>query len=84
MLIHNSLEKAAGLGWDRVMLVGDAPYYKRFGFSKLDGVTMPPPTNPERVLAFDQGNDAWSGVAGSVQRFETDGPTPITPTGSTR
>lgn len=84
MLIHNSLDKAASLGWDRVMLVGDAPYYKRFGFSKLDGVTMPPPTNPERVLAFDQENDAWSGVIGSVQRFETDGPTPITPNGSKR
>lgn len=81
LLIHNSIDRAAGLGWDRVMLVGDAPYYKRFGFSKLEGVTMPPPTNPERVLAFDQESGAWSGVAGSVRRFESAGQRVITPKG---
>ena len=32
------------------MLVGDRPYYARFGFDVLRGVEMPPPTNPERVL----------------------------------
>ena len=48
MLIENSLARAEG--WDRVMLVGDAPYYGRFGFAKLGNVAMPPPTNPDRVL----------------------------------
>ena len=42
---------------NRVMLVGDAPYYGRFGFRRLDGVVMPPPTNPDRVLGRDLG--AW-------------------------
>ncbi len=32
--------------------MGDAPYYRRFGFRKLDGVEMPPPTNPDRVLGL--------------------------------
>ena len=48
-LIEEALEPAAK-SWDRVLLVGDAPYYRRFGFERLEGVTMPPPTNQERVL----------------------------------
>lgn len=70
LLIRQSLGQAALLGWERVMLVGDAPYYQRFGFTRLDGVVMPPPTNPDRVLAFDQGKGAWRGVAGKVQPYK--------------
>lgn len=62
-LIRESLARAAALGWRRVLLVGDAPYYARFGFRRLDGVEMPPPTNPERVLGLTLGpGDAWAGV----------------------
>lgn len=67
-LIHESLAVARRLGWQRVMLVGDAPYYARFGFARLDGVEMPPPTNPERVLGLDLVPGAWAGVAGPVTR----------------
>jgi predicted N-acetyltransferase YhbS len=69
LLIRDSLERAERLGWHRVMLVGDAPYYGRFGFTRLDAVEMPPPTNPERVLGLTLGaGDAWAGVAGRVER----------------
>ncbi|WP_299655067.1 GNAT family N-acetyltransferase [uncultured Tateyamaria sp.] len=68
-LIETSLEQAVGSGWDRVMLVGDAPYYSRFGFAKLTGVIMPPPTNPDRVLGRDLTAGAWDGVRGDVTRF---------------
>ena len=34
-LMHASLEIAQSDGWARVMLVGDAPYYNRFGFTLL-------------------------------------------------
>ena len=51
-LMLESLERARDLGWSRVLLVGDAPYYSRFGFARLPDVTMPPPTNPDRVLGF--------------------------------
>ena len=54
----------SGIGWDRLMLVGDAPYYSRFGFSQLRDVVMPPPTNPERVL----GIGPWTGIVGDVSR----------------
>jgi len=68
-LIEESLRFAEPLGWDRVMLVGDAPYYRRFGFERLQGVVMPPPTNPERVLGRSLKPQAWNGIAGQVSRW---------------
>ena len=68
-LIEESLRLAQPSGWDRVMLVGDAPYYQRFGFSRLEGVEMPPPTNPDRVLGRDLSPGAWDGVRGPVRRW---------------
>ncbi|TNF23286.1 MAG: N-acetyltransferase [Rhodobacteraceae bacterium] len=68
-LIRDSLARAGDLGWSRVMLVGDAPYYVRFGFHRLDGVEMPPPTNPLRVLGHDLTPGAWQGVTGEVTRW---------------
>lgn len=69
-LIYEVMEKARALGWSRVMLVGDAPYYGRFGFEKLEGVVMPPPTNPDRVLGVELEPGAWEGVVGEVTRAE--------------
>jgi predicted N-acetyltransferase YhbS len=68
LLILESLAEAARLGWERVLLVGDAPYYKRFGFRTIAGVVMPPPTNPDRVLALSLRPGAWEGVAGPVEK----------------
>lgn len=68
LLIHESLGEARRLGWERVMLVGDAPYYRRFGFRKLERVEMPPPTNPDRVLGMELQPGAWGGVEGPVVR----------------
>lgn len=67
-LIRDSLARAGGLGWTRVMLVGDAPYYGRFGFRRAEGITMPPPTNPDRLLILDLVPGAWDGVRGAVTR----------------
>lgn len=67
-LIRESLARARALGWTRVLLVGDAPYYGRFGFARRHGVAMPPPTNPERVLGFALVEGAWDGVGGPVTR----------------
>lgn len=68
LLINESLAEARRLGWERVMLVGDAPYYSRFGFRKLEGVEMPPPTNPDRVLGLALRAGAWEGVRGPVTK----------------
>ncbi|MEL6959750.1 MAG: N-acetyltransferase [Pseudomonadota bacterium] len=63
-MIRDVLDRAPDAGWDRVLLVGDAPYYERFGFKKVNGVVMPPPTNPDRVLGFG----AWAGIRGRVRK----------------
>ncbi|QXT40890.1 GNAT family N-acetyltransferase [Gymnodinialimonas ceratoperidinii] len=65
LLMNASLDAAKGSGWQRILLVGDAPYYQRFGFRLLTDVTMPPPTNPARVLGLGD----WSGVRGDVTRW---------------
>ncbi len=65
-LMQHSLQRARELGWARVLLVGDAPYYARFGFERLENVHMPPPTNPERVLGNALQTGAWDDVFGPV------------------
>lgn len=69
ILMNESLGEARRLGWERVLLVGDEPYYRRFGFTKLNAVLMPPPTNPERVLGRELVPGAWKGVTGEVTKF---------------
>lgn len=66
-LIRQSLGMTEACGWQRVLLVGDEPYYGRFGFSRLDNVQMPPPTNPDRVLGWGD----WSGITGMVSKART-------------
>ena len=72
LLMFESLTEAARFGWTRVLLVGDEPYYARFGFSKIEGVQMPPPTNPDRILALSLLDGAWDGVRGDVTRAASD------------
>ncbi|RYH10682.1 GNAT family N-acetyltransferase [Tropicimonas sp. IMCC6043] len=66
VLIREVISRAEAIGWTRMMLVGDAPYYGRFGFTRLDGVEMPPPTNPDRVLGIGD----WAGITGKVERAD--------------
>lgn len=68
LLIRDSLALAGERGWTRAMLVGDRPYYARFGFEQLPDVVMPPPTNPARVLGIALEPGAWHGVTGHVGR----------------
>ncbi len=70
LLIRESLEMAKVLGWSRVILVGDAPYYGRFGFQKAAALGYPPPTNPERLLVLELNRGSLSGVSGLIRRWE--------------
>lgn len=60
LLIGETLTRARDLGWPAVLLVGDEPYYSRFGFRRAPDVRFPPPTNPARVLgrALTEGGEA--------------------------
>lgn len=71
ILIDDALERARDLGWTRVVLVGDEPYYRRFGFTRATAANLafPPPTNPDRLLARALAPGAFDGVSGMVRRW---------------
>ncbi|MEM8571112.1 MAG: N-acetyltransferase [Pseudomonadota bacterium] len=71
LLITESLGKARDEGWSRVVLIGDAPYYSRFGFSReaARALSFPPPTNPDRLLARELTPGAFRGAGGEVQNW---------------
>jgi predicted N-acetyltransferase YhbS len=51
MLVERACEAAAAAGETCVLLVGDAPYFQRFGFAMAPGdVHMPAPVDARRVL----------------------------------
>lgn len=52
-LVAEGIEKARNAGIAIVVLVGDEPYYARFGFKCLppDQVILPGPADPKRLLA---------------------------------
>lgn len=66
-LMRMSLDKALSLGWNRIILVGDEPYYARFGFKKADFLQYPPPTNPDRLLYLGLVENAFSQVTGLIK-----------------
>ncbi len=70
LLIGETLATARDLGWSRVILVGDEPYYSRFGFTReaAKTISFPPPTNPDRLLANALAPGAFDGVSGEVRR----------------
>ena len=53
-LVQACLTFAAGTG-QGVLLVGDAPYFGRFGFTAVPGVRMPGPVDPRRLLWHGEG-----------------------------
>jgi predicted N-acetyltransferase YhbS len=69
VLIRYSLNRAAALGHRIVLLVGDAPYYQRFGFSRAQtlGLTLPGPVNLDRFLGLDLVPGALDGLSGDVR-----------------
>lgn len=71
LLINDTLHRARDLGWTRVVLVGDEPYYSRFGFTRAaaDKLDYPPPTNPARILALALEPGAFDGVEGMVHKW---------------
>jgi len=71
LLIMETLDIARSLGWERAILVGDEPYYHRFGFRRKHAryLDFPPPVNLERLLARELVDGALNDVYGKVQRW---------------
>ena len=66
-LIKLGVSKARDLGWEAILLVGDEPYYARFGFSVINTVEFPPPTDPNRVLCLETGKEVRGLLKGKVR-----------------
>lgn len=67
-LVERACEAAAKAGWPAVLLVGDAPYFERVGFSAAPakGVVMPGPVDQRRVLLKALREGGADGLAGLV------------------
>ena len=68
-LIEDGLARARGQGFALVLLVGDMPYYGRFGFKPVPGgrITLPGPVDPARLLYLELVPGAIEGAAGPVK-----------------
>jgi predicted N-acetyltransferase YhbS len=67
-LIRRALRDARRFGHGAMMLVGDAPYYGRFGFAadKTGRLWLPGPYEPDRLLALELMPRALDGAHGLV------------------
>ena len=68
-LITACCEAAEKAGHELILLVGDAPYFERMGFHRVDpkAVTMPGPVDPRRVLVKAIKDGADQGLSGAVR-----------------
>ena len=67
-LINHALPAANRLGHGAVLLLGDAPYYARFGFSahKTGDLSLPGPFERERLLGLELREGALDGASGMI------------------
>ncbi len=67
-LMGLALEAAREQGVGLVLLVGDEPYYKQFGFTRVPygQVVMPRPVDPARLLAHEIASGALARFRGAV------------------
>lgn len=68
-LMRHAIAEAARLGHGAILLVGDAPYYQRFGFSadKTGMLAMPGPYERHRLLALELEPGVLDGAAGVLK-----------------
>src|SRR5579883_637952 len=67
-LMREALQRAAARGHRAVLLVGDAPYYGRFGFEATltHGLDLPGPVERARFLGFEIAPGSLKGAEGIV------------------
>jgi predicted N-acetyltransferase YhbS len=71
-LVRRGLRLARRLGHDWVVLIGDYPYYKRFGFVHAfpHGLRFPEPVDARRFLIRRIPRGPIEGVSGLVRRID--------------
>lgn len=65
-LMRHAIARAGEIGHGAIILVGDAPYYQRFGFSAetTGGLMMPGPVERNRLLGLELSEDYLAGLSG--------------------
>ncbi|MEN3951746.1 N-acetyltransferase [Iodidimonas sp. SYSU 1G8] len=68
LLMDHALAAATARGHGAVILVGDAPYYERFGFTTelVRDLTLPGPVERDRFLAIELIAGALAGASGMI------------------
>ncbi|MEI9409017.1 N-acetyltransferase [Mesorhizobium salmacidum] len=68
-LMRHAIAEAARLGHAAILLVGDEPYYGRFGFSaaRTGALAMPGPYERHRLLALELVEGALDGAQGTLK-----------------
>ena len=68
LLMRHTIERAKENHVPFILLVGDEPYYRRFGFFKVahGKLIMPAPVNPDRLLALELSKGAMDEAKGLV------------------
>ncbi len=67
-LMQHALDEAKRRGHKAVLLVGDEPYYSRFGFSRddMEGLMLPGPVMRERFLGLELVPGALDNAQGMI------------------
>lgn len=67
-LMRQAIARARDLGHGAIVLVGDEPYYGRFGFSaeRTGELAMPGPYERHRLLALELTQGALDGACGTI------------------
>ena len=68
MMMRRGLAEAQWLGHKAVILVGDEPYYRRFGFCQaaVAGLNLPGPVDRARFLGLELEDGALAGAEGMI------------------
>lgn len=68
-LMEEAIARATALGHDAILLVGDAPYYARFGFERRHTLSlhMPGPVEDARFLGLELTPGAFAAAKGLVK-----------------
>jgi predicted N-acetyltransferase YhbS len=70
-LMSFSMNQAKALGYTALLLVGDQPYYERFGFSRAPAknLALPGPVEEERFLGLEWAPGALSNEVGLIRKW---------------
>jgi predicted N-acetyltransferase YhbS len=70
-LVEEGLARARGDGFSLVLLVGDMPYYARFGFQPVPPgqIALPGPVDPARLLALELVPGTLGAARGAVKGY---------------